>query len=584
MQLATLDWIVLAAYFLINLSVGLYYRRRAGRSLGEFFVSDRSASWWLAGTSMVATTFAADTPLAMTGLVGSRGISGCWWMWSFIAGQMMTVFFYSRLWRRSGLLTDLEFNELRYSGRPAAFLRGFRAVYFSVPINCIVMGWVNLAMVKILMLTLGVTRMEGIALVFVLMLLAALVSALSGLRGVLVTDVGQFVLMLGLSITLAVFALQGVGGMDSIRERLSEMGREEATLAFLPSADSPWFPMLTFFVYVGFNWWASWYPGVEPGGGGYVVQRMLATRSERDSLLATLWFYIAHLTIRAWPWIIVGLVSLVAFPDLKDRESGYVLAILEFLPVSLRGLMLAGLLAAYMSTISTQLNWGASYLINDLYRRFLRPNSSDTELIRASRLVTVFLAVGAAIVSFYMDTIAGAWQMLVVTGAGTGGVYLLRWFWWRINAWSEVSAMIAALVTSLYLQIGRGWDSADPLAFAHVMLVTVPITTVVWLLVTLSTAPERRETLLAFYRRVRPIGAGWGPIAAMAPDARTSATIGRTASYWIAATVMLYGFQFGLGKFLIGELRPAAGLLLLGVACGAWLLRNAIPAGDEAAG
>lgn len=586
MKLGSIDWAIIIAYFLLNVAIGFWYRRSAGRSVSDFFVSGRSAPWWLAGTSMVATTFAADTPLAVTGMVAQGGIAGNWLWWNFIFSGMLTVFLYSRLWRRIGVVTDVEFAELRYAGRPAAFLRGFRALYLAVPINCIVMGWVNLAMVKVLMLLLGVEKVHAIVLVLGLTALTCTVSALSGLRGVLIADLVQFVLMMGMSLALAVFAIRGVGGIDGLKAGLLEARPDGSALSFFPGLDSPWMPALTFFVYLAVNWWATWYPGAEPGGGGFIAQRMLSTQDEGHAFRATLWFNVAHYALRPWPWILVGLVSLVAFPGLEDVESGYVLAIVEFLPPYLRGLMVAGIMAAFMSTISTELNWGASYLINDFYQRFIRPDASEAHLVRVSRLLTIVLAILSGVITFYMDSIAGAWKLLLATGAGTGGVLILRWFWWRINAWSEVAAMAAAFVVSLTLQMGLGYNTDDPLDFAWVILVTVGLTTVAWVATTLLTAPEPQDTLVAFYRLARPYRALWRPIAKLAPEVRASSGAGRDFLNWGTGCGLVFGAVFGVGKAVLGYWQPAGIWLGLSLACAFVLgrsIRSQEPAGNEPA-
>jgi Na+/proline symporter len=586
LKLGSIDWAIIIAYFLLNVAIGFWYRRSAGRSVSDFFVSGRSAPWWLAGTSMVATTFAADTPLAVTGMVAQGGIAGNWLWWNFIFSGMLTVFLYSRLWRRIGVVTDVEFAELRYAGRPAAFLRGFRALYLAVPINCIVMGWVNLAMVKVLMLLLGVEKVHAIVLVLGLTALTCTVSALSGLRGVLIADLVQFVLMMGMSLALAVFAIRGVGGIDGLKAGLLEARPDGSALSFFPGLDSPWMPALTFFVYLAVNWWATWYPGAEPGGGGFIAQRMLSTQDEGHAFRATLWFNVAHYALRPWPWILVGLVSLVAFPGLEDVESGYVLAIVEFLPPYLRGLMVAGIMAAFMSTISTELNWGASYLINDFYQRFIRPDASEAHLVRVSRLLTIVLAILSGVITFYMDSIAGAWKLLLATGAGTGGVLILRWFWWRINAWSEVAAMAAAFVVSLTLQMGLGYNTDDPLDFAWVILVTVGLTTVAWVATTLLTAPEPQDTLVAFYRLARPYRALWRPIAKLAPEVRASSGAGRDFLNWGTGCGLVFGAVFGVGKAVLGYWQPAGIWLGLSLACAFVLgrsIRSQEPAGNEPA-
>jgi Na+/proline symporter len=576
-RLTPLDWSIVAAYFLFNLAIGMYYKARAGKNIAEFFVSGRNVPWWLAGTSMVATTFAADTPLAVTGMVAHGGIAGNWLWWNFVAGGMLTVFFYARLWRRSGVMTDVEFAEIRYAGRPAAFLRGFRALYLGIPINCIVLGWVNLAMVKILMLVLGVTKFQALGIVLGIIVITSFISTLSGLWGVMVTDVFQFVVKMTMVIVLAVVAIHVVGGIGEMKLKLHALdhAREMAghghgsVLSFVPDLNSSWMPLITFLVYLSLNWWATWYPGAEPGGGGYVAQRMFCAKDERHSLLATLWFNIAHYAIRPWPWILVALVSLILYPNLADPETGYIRVMIDYLPPYLRGLMVAAFAAAYMSTIATQLNWGASYLVNDFYRRFLRKHEDDRHYVRVSQLATVLLTVISAAVTFYMDSIAGAWKLLIVTGAGTGAVLLLRWFWWRINAWSEVSAMISAFVVSVTLQAGFHLDSDQPEPFAWIMIITVAITTAVWLSVTYLTAPESNQTLVSFYRRVRPGAFGWRPIAALAPDVKPSGIGIYNFIDWICGCVLIYGALFGFGKVLLKETLPGVIMLALAAIAGA---------------
>src|SRR5271168_1904232 len=563
MQLAPVDWAVVALYFLFNLGIGFYYKSRAGSSMEEFFLSGRNVPWWLAGTSMVATTFAADTPLAVTGMVAVGGIAGNWLWWCFVASGMLTVFFYARLWRRSGVMTDVEFAEIRYSGKPAAFLRGFRALYLGIPINCIILGWVNLAMVEILMLVLGVTKLQALAIVIGMIALTSFISTLSGLWGVLVTDVFQFVIKMSMVIALAVFAVRAVGGMDAMKTQLlaldASRGHQGSVLNFVPDLNSAWMPLITFLVYISLNWWATWYPGAEPGGGGYIAQRMFSAKDERHSLLATLWFNIAHFALRPWPWILVALASLILFPGLEDPETGYVRVMIAYLPASLRGLMVAAFAAAYMSTIATQLNWGASYIVNDFYRRFVKKQADDRHYVHVSQWTTVLITILSAVITFYMTSIGGAWKLLLVTGAGTGLVLLLRWFWWRINAWSEISAMISAFVVSLTLQLGWGLDSDKPVDFAYIMLITVAITTVVWLGVTFLTKPESKDVLISFYRRARPGAAGWGPIARMAPDVPLTHTGFYNLLDWISGCVLIYGVLFGIGKRLLGS--PMTGML-----------------------
>lgn len=577
MQLSAADWLVVALYFAFNLGIGLYYKARAGKNVGEYFLSGRNVPWWLAGLSMVATTFAADTPLAVTGLVATGGIAGNWLWWNMVAGGMLTVFFYARLWRRAGVMTDVEFAEIRYSGRPAAFLRGFRALYFGLPINCIVLGWVNLAMVKILMLVLGVTKVQALGIVLGMIAFTAMISTLAGLWGVLITDAFQFFVKMGMVIVLAVFAVRAVGGIDGLKLKLAavDAAREGggSVLNFIPDLNSAWMPMITFFVYIGMSWWASWYPGAEPGGGGYVAQRMFCAKDERHSLLATLFFNVTHYAIRPWPWILVGLVALVMFPGLADPETGYIRVMIAELPASLRGLMIAAFAAAYMSTISTQLNWGASYIINDFYRRFLKKDASDRHYVRASQAATVLLTIVSAGVTFYMDSIGGAWRLLLGIGAGTGLVLLLRWYWWRINAWSEVAAMVCAFVVSTALYFA-GYDNNQPRDFAWIMIITVSVTTVVWLAATFLTAPESKDTLVAFYRRTRPSVVGWGPVTRLAPDVKASGDGWRNLLDTVCGIALIYGWLFGIGKLLLGETALGLALIAGGMAAGAVIYRD----------
>jgi solute:Na+ symporter, SSS family len=569
MQLTTFDWLVIAFYFLFNLGIGIYYSRRVRGSTNEFFLSGRDVPWWLAGTSMVATTFAADTPLAVTGFVAKNGIAGNWLWWNFVMSGMMTVFLYARLWRRAGVMTDVEFAELRYSGKPAAFLRGFRALYLGVPINCIILGWVNLAMIKILV-TLGLGERGATYVLIGMLIFTAFYTTISGLWGVLVTDLFQFVLKMGMVILLAVLAVKAVGGIDELKIKIATLdaasGQAGSRLAFFPDLDSAWMPAVTFFVYLAVNWWASWYPGAEPGGGGYVAQRIFSAKDERHGLLATLWFNIAHYALRPWPWILTALASLVLYPELVDKESGYIRTLMDpsVFPPYLRGFMLAAFAAAYMSTIGTQLNWGASYVINDFYRRFAVRNRSERHYIGASQIVTVLLMAVSLVITFNLDSIGGAWKLLLVTGAGTGTVLLLRWFWWRINAWSEVSAMVAAASVSLYLQIYLKWDSEQPRDFAYLMLVTVAITTVVWLVVTLVTSPEPTERLIKFYRRVCPGGPGWKRIAAVAGSENEGSRLSAEIVNWACGCVLIYASLFAIGKLIFKEW--GAGIMLATVA------------------
>ncbi len=571
MQLNYIDFIVIALYFLFNLGVGFYLRKRATQSVSDFFISGRNVSWWLAGTSMVATTFAADTPLVVSGLVARNGIAGNWIWWSMAFSGILTVFFYAKLWRRAGVLTDVEFAEIRYSGKPAAFLRVFRAAYLGLPINLIIMGWVNLAIVKIMMLVLGINKVEALAIAIGIMFITASISTLSGLWGVLWTDLFQFVLKMGMVILLAVFAVNATGGMGSLLTQLHAVDKSRdstsSILAMVPNLNSTWMPMITFFVFIAVNWWASWYPGAEPGGGGYVAQRIFSAKNEKHSLLATLWFNIAHYALRPWPWILVALVAVVRLQHdpkfLADPETGYIRIMISDLPSYLRGLMIAAFAAAYMSTIGTQLNWGASYLVNDVYRRYIK-TKPEKHYVNFSQIVTMVLMILSAIVTFYMDSIASAWQFLMAIGAGTGLVYILRWFWWRINAWSEISAMIAAFTISLTLQFGFHFDENDPRQFAYLLLITVAFTTAIWVTVTFLTSPEPDEKLLSFYRRVRPNARFWKPIAKQATDIAPVKDGILNLINWISGVAMIYSFLFGLGQIILGSMMLGIIFLIAG--------------------
>lgn len=582
MQLTIIDWVVIALYFLFNLAVALYLRKRATKSVSDFFISGRNVTWWLAGTSMVATTFAADTPLVVTGLVARNGIAGNWIWWSMVFSGMLTVFFFAKLWRRAGVMTDAEFAEIRYGGKPAVFLRGFRALYLGLPINLIIMGWVNLAIVKIMMQALGVTKIEALVIAMAIMFITASISTLSGLWGVLWTDLFQFVLKMGMVILLAVFAVDATGGMTSLVTQLQAIdktrGAQGSILSLVPDLDSTWMPMITFFVFISVNWWASWYPGAEPGGGGYVAQRIFSAKNEKHSLLATLWFNVAHYALRPWPWILVALVAVVRFQNdpafQADPESGYVRILITDLPVYLRGLMLAAFAAAYMSTIGTQLNWGASYLVNDVYRRFMQRTREEKHYVLVSQGITMLLMILSAVITFYMDSIANAWRFLMAIGAGTGLVYILRWFWWRINAWSEISAMISAFIVSMILQFGFHLNEGEPKEFAYLLLITVTITTAVWLSVTYLTNPEPREILLSFYRKVRPNATMWKPIAAEATDIVPQKDGIFNLVNWLSGVVMIYAFLFGAGKIILGDTLTGLVFILVGFMFGGIIYRG----------
>src|SRR5215467_6169170 len=589
MPLTLTDWIVIVGYLLINLLIGIYYRRRASGNTEEFFISGRDVSWWLAGTSMVAASLAADTPLLVCGLVARQGIAGNWIWWGSCVGGMLTVFFFARYWRRAEILTDVQLVELRYGGKPAAFLRGFKAVYLGLFMNCFILGWVTQAMVNIITVLLGPAIAEGrvihlsigthvfqyalgdpkstalLICVFILIPFTGLYTFIGGLWGVLVTDLFQFVLKMSMIIVLAAVALSKIGGLDALHVHLQTIENNtraagSATadpLKFLPdfnlgwTSDAVWtLPVLTFIVYVGMQWWMAWYPGAEPGGGGYVAQRMFSAKDEKNSLGATLWFNIAHYALRPWPWIVTGLVAIVVYSPngglnpnnafVQNPEQGYVMVLRDYLPPALRGLMVAAFLAAFMSTIGTQLNWGCSYLVNDLYKRFLVRNSSEHHYVLVSRWFTVLLVLASGYTAAQLKSIGAGWELVLGIGFGTGAVYILRWYWWRINAWSEISAMIAAALVTIALK-DVSFSGNDALVYANTSLITGGVATLAWILATFLTPAESEPTLTSFYRRVHPSVSGWRRIPKLVPDLPEVRDPPPNAFDWILGIMLVYG-------------------------------------------
>jgi SSS family solute:Na+ symporter len=582
MHLTGLDIGVIVAFFAINLGIGLYYSRSA--NVADFFVSGGKAPWWLAGTSMVATTFAVDTPLAVTGFVAQNGIAGNWLWWNMAASGLLTVFFFAALWRRSGVLTDVEFIELRYGGKAATALRGVRAVYQGVLVNTIIMGWVNLAMVKVLSLTLHVPTLPAL---YLCLVLTALYVTIGGMWSVLVTDFLQFIVKMSMAIVLAVAAVVAVGGITVLKDKLAVVDAAHhasgggSLLSFVPTGDASWMPVTTFLVFIGVAWWASSYPGAEPGGGSYIAQRIFACKDEKNAVMASLFFNVAHYALRPWPWIVVALCALVLYPhgvagvDGKiDPELGYVQTLVDYLPPSLRGLMLAGFLAAYMSTIGTQLNLGASYLTNDLYRRFIRREASDAHYVMISRVMTGVCLVLAAAITPLMHSVGDAWKYMLTITAGVGLVMILRWYWWRINAWSEISALAISAVVGSGLYVFDVIPGDDPNATAKRLLITVVITTVGWLVATFVTQPETEATLVRFYERVRPSGAGWQRIRRVAAPAAPGDSLGVALIDWFAGLVLVFGTLFGIGKFVLDEPLTGAVFILLALVALAVILRH----------
>jgi SSS family solute:Na+ symporter len=610
-----LDLAVILGFFVVVFWIAGYYARKAGKDTGEFFLSGRDIPWFIAGTAMVATTFAADTPLAVTELVARNGIAGNWLWWNLAIGGMLTVFFFARLWRRAGIMTDVEFVELRYSGKAAAALRGFRAVYLGLFMNAIVLGWVNKAMEKIFKVT--VPEVDPFLLVVISATILAIYASASGLAGTARTDSFQFVFaMVGCIILAAiVVGLPQVGGILALKRKLAPQ-----LLDFLPRVGSTSstgvtggalaIPAGAFLAYVGVQWWSAWYPGADPGGGGYVAQRMMSAKDEKHSLFATLWFTIAHYTIRPWPWILVALAALVLLPRVQSPDAiraenpalfqrveqayqntellqsadtlyqspefrqmyekyentvdpgiMYPKLMLRVLPPGLLGLLIAVFLAAYMSTLASQLNWGTSYLINDFYRRFIKPQASEKHYVRVSRVGVLLMTVFSLVVTrVFLTRISGAWEFVINASAGMGAVLILRWFWWRINAWSEIAAMAAPLI--IYPVARYQFDIQPPIT----LYPTVLGTTVVWIVVTYLTKPVEEGKLIQFFRRTHPGGAGWRHIAAKIPDIKGDTGFGRLFMDWMLGVVVIYAFLFGLGDILFGDYLRGALILALGLA------------------
>lgn len=592
-----IDWLIVAAYFALSAGIGFAFTRKGGESLTEYFISGRAVPWWLAGASMVATTFAADTPLVVTGLVSSHGVAGNWLWWNMLMSGMLTVFFFARLWRRANVMTDVEFAEVRYSGTPAAGLRVFRALYLAIPINLIILGWVTRAMVKILTISLGLHAVriggatisgEAIA-VFICFIITMSYAVAAGMWAVLWTDLIQFIIKMTAVIVLAFFAVAAVGGMAAMKTKLTaHFGSETAALSVLPISFHGghlvayvWMPVLTLAVFLSVNWWAAWYPGAEPGGGGYIAQRIFSARTERDGVLATLTFQVAHYALRPWPWIVTALATVILYPSgigpTHDHEAAYVQAFVDLLPTPWRGFMMAGFAAAYMSTIATQLNWGASYLVNDVYRRFMNKDASEKHYVAMSRWATILLFLASTLVTWQLTSVEGAWKFLLAIGAGTGGVLILRWYWWRINAWSEISSMIASFVISVICFVtipGRWFTPDDPRNDSLIMLITVGLSTAIWLGVTYATAPESDATLDAFYERVRPGGPGWRRVSERLGYGRESIPGGALAwTNWIAGIVAVYASLFGIGKIVFGEFVAGVILLVIAAVAFAWIAR-----------
>jgi len=578
MHLVALDWIIVLVSITVSFAPAVFLARRAGTSTAEFFTSGRAAPWWLIGVSMVATTFSTDTPNLVTNFVREKGVANNWQWWSFLLTGMATVFFYARLWRRSGMLTDLEFYEIRYAGKPASFVRGFRSIYLGLFFNCVIIASVNLAAAKIANVVLGWPMAKTLVICAVLNIAFA---ATSGLWGVLVTDFIQFGIAMAGAVSAAVYALKQpeVGGLAGLVAKV-----DPATLNLLPDFGNWPMTLSVLVIPLTVQWWSVWYPGAEPGGGSYIAQRILAARSERDALAGTLFFNVAHYALRSWPWIIVALASTLVYPELSDiartfphvdpkligHDMAYP-AMLRFLPAGLMGLMVAGMLAAYVSTISTQLNWGTSYLVHDFYRRFLKPGAPEKHYVLAGRIVTALLMLVAGAITFVLDTARASFDLMLSVGAGTGLIYLLRWFWWRINAWSEISAMVSSFVIAVAFFVAGKMGHPVP---AHVsLLVTVATTTIVWITVTFLTRPTDQKTLTEFYRLTRPAGPGWRVIRESTGLPPSSDSLPQSLLGWVLGCVFVYAALFGAGSFLYGRVPQGTMWCVLFLLSGIGLIR-----------
>lgn len=591
MNFGALDWFVALFVTAICFVPALLFAKRAGKNTSEFFASGRSVPWWLAGISMVATTFSSDTPNLVTDIVRRQGVAGNWVWWAFVLTGVATVFFYARLWRRSGVLTDLEFYEIRYSGTAASAVRGFRAVYLGLFFNCLIMATVNLAACKIAAIMFGLPRWQTLLAVGILNVIFA---AHSGLWGVLVIDMVQFFIMMTAVVAAAYFAvyIPEVGGIGPLVEKVSAMSGPGGLqyLNLLPDFTNNWDVAVAVFILpIAVQWWSVWYPGAEPGGGSYIAQRMLASKSERDALGAVLFFNVAHYVLRPWPWILVALASLIVYPQLSDIQKAFpdldpallghdiaYPAMLKFLPAGFVGLVVGGLAAANSSTILTHLNWGASYLVHDFYRRFVRTDAAEKHYVLAGRVATVLLFVISSAMVFVLDTAKDTFDIILQVGAGTGLLYLLRWFWWRINAWSEVVAMISSFVISVAFLVleKQGVYSATT---SQRLVMTVGFTTICWVLAAYLAPPTDRATLVEFYRKVHPAGPGWESVRREAGIEREAVeraeNIPLAMLGWVAGCTMIWSSLFTVGQFIYGRYGYALALLAVFVASGLVLLR-----------
>lgn len=565
MQLEIIDWLIIIAFFIISILIGVISSRKSGKNFSEYFLAGGNMPWWLLGVSMVATTFSADTPNLVADIVRKNGVSGNWVWWAFLLTGMLTVFVYAKLWKRSGVLTDLEFYEMRYSGKPAAFLRGFRALFLGVVFNCMIMATVMLAGIKIGGILLGITPIQT---VLIAGTITVVYTMLGGLRGVILTDFFQFIIsMIGvIAAAIIIINLPQVGGMKDL------LTHPEVTekINVLPDFKDPDVYIPIFILPLFIIWWANWYPGAEPGGGGYIVQRMLSAKSEKEATGATLFFNIAHYALRPWPWIIVALASIVVFPDLDSISQAFpnvkksivnddlaYPAMLTFLPKGLLGLVIASLIAAFMSTISTHLNWGSSYITHDFYRRFFNTDATDKQLVGVGRASTVILMILSSLLALSLESALSAFNIILLMGAGTGLIYLLRWFWWRVNAFSEIAGMISALLLALYFEVIGPKVGMSSMDASDKLLWSVGITTIVWLLATFITRPTNQQTLETFYTHVRPDGNGWKPVRnhlqLKGKEVIKDHTLSKGIAAMITATILVYSLLFCVGWLIFGN-------------------------------
>ena len=582
MQLTTFDWGIILLYFVITLILGAVITGKSGKNTEEFFLGSRKMPWWLLGISMVATTFSADTPNLVTDIVRNNGVAGNWAWWAFLLTGMLTVFVYAKLWRRSEATTDLEFYELRYSGKEASFLRGFRAVYLGVFFNVVIMATVMLAGIKIAGILLGISAVQTVLITSVI---TVIYSAIGGYKGVLYTDFFQFMLAMAGMVWASIYIVNmpEIGGLSQLLTHPDVQPKMD----FIPPLNDLDVVIPLLLIPLAVQWWSVWYPGAEPGGGGYIAQRMLSAKNEKSAVVATLLFNVAHYALRPWPWILIAFASIIVFPDLSDIaaqfpniEASFVKddlafpAMLSYLPAGLMGLVIAALIAALMSTISTHLNWGSSYIVNDVYQRFIRPDASEKQLVLVARISTVLLMMLAALLSLYLTSAKSSFDILLQIGAGTGLLFILRWFWWRINAISEIVAMVISFVIAIIMEI----VVKDGLPSHEKMVIGVAVTTVFWIGATYLSKPTDTSVLIRFYKLIRPHSMGWKPVIAagkqqgiISDDEVTRGALPSELLMMFLGCIAVYAMLFGMGYVIYGMMTHAVVAVIAAVAS-SWLL------------